>query len=117
MNGTIKQVLNDKIIKSGMTISGSLILLETVLVIFFYFSLPPLLPIFNQLPWGEERLGTKITFFIPPSITLFFFVLNFFMITRIHEKTPLLSRILSITTLLVSILSIIFIVRTLQLII
>jgi hypothetical protein len=117
MNGIIKQVLNDKIIKSGMTISGSIILLETVLVIFFYFSLPPLMPIFNQLPWGEARLGSKLTFFIPLLITLFFFALNFFMITKIHEQTPLLSRILSITTLLVSILSIIFTIRTLQLII
>jgi hypothetical protein len=116
MNGLFKLAINDKIVKYGMIISGSVILLEIIMIAIFYLSLPPLIPIFNQLPWGTQRLGSTIAFFIPTSLTLFFFVANFFIITLLHEKTPLLSRILSITTLLISILSLIFVARTLQLV-
>jgi hypothetical protein len=35
----------------------------------------------------------------------------------LYEKMPLVSRIISITTLLITVLSIIFIIRTLQLVI
>lgn len=117
MNGIFKLVLNDKIIKSGMIAAGSVLLVAILAIMIFYVSLPPLIPIFNQLPWGPPRLGSTIAFFIPTALALFFFVGNFFLITQLHEKTPLLSRILSITTLLISILSIIFVMRTMQLII
>ena len=117
MNAVFKLVLRDKIIKSGMISSTFIVLVELISIAVFYFSLPPLLPIFNQLPWGPQRLGGTITLFIPAIMAVVFIITNFIMITKLYEKTPLLSRILSITTLLITILSLIFILRTLQLVI
>lgn len=117
MNGAFKLILTDKIARWGLMLSGSILLLEIIYIGIVYFSLPPLVPIFNQLPWGEDRLGTRIEIFLPFSVSLFYFILNFYFIARIHQRLPLLSRMLSITTFLIAILSFFFIVRTLQLII
>lgn len=117
MNGAYKLVLTDKIIKTGMFASAIIIAVELIYIGFLFLSLPPLLPVFNQLPWGPERLGPKISIFIPTGLTFAFLVLNFFAIARLHEQSPLLSRIISITTLLISVLSLIFVFRTLQLIV
>lgn len=117
MNGAFKLVLSDKIARWGLILSSSIFGIELIYIGFFYFSLPPLLPIFNQLPWGEQRLGSRIEIFLPVVLTLIFFIFNFFLISRLHSKLPLLSRMLSITTFLIAILSLFFIIRTLQLVI
>lgn len=69
------------------------------------------------MPWGEERLGIKIEIFLPFLITLLFFSLNFFISLRLYEKMPLVSRIVNITSVLLCVLSFIFVIRTIQLII
>lgn len=110
-------VLKDKITRWGLILSGIFLLLEIVSVAIFYFSLPPLVPLFNQMPWGVERLGSKNTILIPFVLGLIFLISNFFLLSRLYEKLPLLSRMVSITTLLVTLLSFYFTIRTLQLII
>ena len=107
----------DKIAKWTISLSAIIILIELAFVGLLYNRLPPLMPIFNQLPWGEQRLGSKIEIFIPIGIILLYFTINFLLTAKFHEKLPLLSRMLSITTFLISILSLFFIFRTLQLII
>lgn len=117
MNGVFKLALSDKIAKWGLILSGVFLCFEIISVGIFYFSLPPFIPLFNQLPWGEARLGLKPAIFLPIILTVLFMIFNFIMIGRLYEKTPLLSRILSITTLLSTLLSLIFIVRTVYLLI
>lgn len=117
MNGLFKLVKGDKIIKWGISITIILIVFEVVYISLFYFSLPPIIPLFNQMPWGENRLGAKPAIFLPLLITISFLLLNFFLITRLYEKIPLASRILSITTLLITLLSFIFIFQTLRIIV
>lgn len=116
MKKLFRYVRADKIIRLAISIALLLILFEIGFILFSFFSLPPYLPLFNQMTWGESRLGTQLEIFLPVMITLLFFGLNFFLLNRLYEKMPLVSRMLGITTLLVTILSFIFIVRTLQLI-
>ena len=106
----------DKIIRWGMTFSLIFFVFGLGLLVLFYLKLPPLVPLFNQLPWGDERLGAKFEFFIPIIITAFFFLFNYLLSRKLYISMPLVSRILGITTLLASLLSFIFVVRTLQLI-
>ena len=116
MNGAFRLVMSDKIARWGLMLSGALLTLEILYAGIVFFSLPPFVPIFNQLPWGDARLGSKIEIFLPFSVSFLFFMLNFYLISRIHSKLPLLSRMLSITTFLIATLSFFFIIRTLQLI-
>jgi hypothetical protein len=116
MNGTFRLIKADKIVRYGTILSFILLILHLLYLGIFYFSLPPVIPLFNQLPWGEGRLGTKLEVLIPFGITTIFFVFNYVLLARLYIAMPLVSRMISITTLLVSLLSFIFIVRTLQLI-
>jgi len=116
MRGLFSHIKGDKIIRWGLGTAAILIVLEGAYVGLFYFSLPPYLPLFNQMPWGESRLGIKAEIFLPILLAISFLILNSFLLTRLYEKMPLLSRILSITTLLNTLLSFVFIVRTLQLV-
>src|SRR6266404_4792350 len=116
MNEVSSLVKADKIIRWGMTFSFALLILQAVLLAFFFLQLPPVLPLFNQLPWGDARLGAKYEVLLPLVITALFFLFNYFLLRKLYITMPLVSRIISITTLLSALLSFIFIVRTLQLI-
>lgn len=117
MRSLIKRIKADRIIKLSTYFSFGFLLLHLIYTSVSYNFLPPFLPLFNQMPWGEERLGVKIEIFFPFLISLSFFSLNFFLSVWLYEKLPLVSRMLSITNLLVCVLSFIFIIRTIQLII
>jgi hypothetical protein len=117
MNELFKYIKADKIIKWGMILASLILILETAYILIVYTSLPPFLPLFNQMPWGENRLGEKIEIFLPIVITVAFFGVNVLLLARLYTRMPLASRVLSITTLLITILSCIFVVRTLLLIV
>jgi hypothetical protein len=116
MKDLFKYIKTDKIVKWTMQISALLLVGQIVYTAVSYFSLPPLVPLFNQLPWGEERLGERFEIFLPSGITLLFLIGNYLFVNRLYERMPLISRILSITTLLLSILSFIFTFQTLSII-
>lgn len=117
MNGIFNLVKSDKIIRWGMTLAFSLLVLHALAIVLFYQTLPPVVPLFNQLPWGENRLGLTFEIMLPLAITALFFIFNYFLLAKLYRTMPLVSRIIGITTFLVAVLSFIFILRTLQLII
>ena len=117
MKEAFNLVKSDKIIRWSMTLSFALLIVHAGYLAFFYFSLPPVVPLFNQLTWGAARLGAKFEIMLPFMITAIFFIFNYFLLAKLYKTMPLVSRILSITTLLASVLTLIFIIRTIQLII
>ena len=117
MKGLFKKINADKIIRLATYISVAFLILHLLYIIIAFSYLPPFLPLFNQMPWGEERLGIKIEIFLPFIIGLSFFFLNLLLALRLYEKMPLVSRILSITSMLINILAIIFVIRTIELIV
>lgn len=111
------EITNDKITSRGFSISLILSLL-TILFIFIYFkSLPPLIPVFNQLPWGNQRLTPSIGIFIPIIVFILIFIFNIIFATIIYSKNPLIARFIAATTLLLSIINFLYIIRTVFLII
>lgn len=116
MKNLFKYIKIDKIIKWSFQICAILLSGQIIYTAFSYFSLPPLVPLFNQLPWGKDRLGPTYEIFIPSILTLIFLISNLLLINNLYEKMPLLSRILSITTLIIGILSFIFTLQTLSII-
>ncbi len=117
MNEFIKPIVNDKIIRWTVIISGIFLILSIALIIIFFSTLPPLMPLFNQLPWGERRLAPTWMFFLPVLTSLFIIFMNIIMTRYIYEKMPLIARMLHTTGFLVSLFTIIFVFRTIRLII
>lgn len=116
MKKQISQIFTDKIIRLASILTLILLIVLTGLVIFYFFKLPPFIPLFNQLPWGLERLSDKIGIFLPLVLSFCFFVFNIILAAFTYEKMPLVARILSITSLLIALLTFIFIARTIQLV-
>ena len=116
MNGLFKQFFKDKIIRLSQIITFLMFVVLCGATIFYYMKLPPFIPLYNQLPWGMERLSDRIGIFLPLSLAFAFFVLNTIVAALIHGKMPLIARILSITSFLIVLLTFIFTARTIQLI-
>jgi hypothetical protein len=116
MSGLINTIFSDKITKLSTYASIGLLILSLFYIIFFYRNLPPLLPLYNQMPWGEDRLGSTIEIFIPPLLMLVAILGNTFFAAFLYERMPLVARALSVTAFLISLLTIIFVFRTIQLV-
>lgn len=116
MNAHFKHLIADKIIFLACigTVLLLLVTLTISLVLFYY--LPPFLPLFNQMPWGVARLGTKDQIFIPLCIGFLILLINAFLASTIYEKIPLISRILCMTSFLLSFFIFLFTIRAIQIV-
>ena|SRR3990172_7817997 len=116
MKNFINNIKADRWTFRGFIISFLLTVLTVIYILLNYKNLPPLLPIFNQLPWGAQRLTETPGIFIPIVVFTFIFVFNIIFASLVYEKNPLIARILSATTLLVAIMNFLFIIRTILII-
>lgn len=94
----------EKVIKTTNQISLGLLLFTLLLLAIFWRKLPPEIPLFYSLPWGEEQLG-------PPSLLLAFIfsgfslgIINFILGLIFFEKYPLAAKILAYITTSVGLL-------------
>ncbi len=116
MNILRKKAALDKIIMASFLASLLLDVASLVFIIAIYSRLPIYLPLFNQMPWGALRLGTKEQIFIPLYLGTGIFIFNVFIAFSIYEKMPLISRIISVTTLLALSFVLLFIIKIIQLV-
>ncbi len=116
MGKFFKLIIEDKITKWGILLSFLFIFLGLLITVIFFTQLPPFLPIYNKLPWGYARVGTKIEIFLPFLICIAITGTNSVISAKIYEKIPLLSRILCASALGASILYLIFIIQLIYLI-
>lgn len=117
MKKYFKYLREDKLLQRLFILSFVLIALTVIFILINYSKLPPLLPVFNQLPWGEERLGSTIGIFIPSVAVFLILIINIFLSVFSYSRFPLIARMLAITSFLSSILTLLFVIRTIQLII
>ena len=116
MNGFFKDFKGDKVISGGFVVTFITIFLTFIYILINLQSFPPYIPLFNQLPWGDQRLGTTFTIFIPLGIAILIAILNIVICSFIYKKSQIVSRLLTVASALVAFLSFLFIIRTIQLI-
>ncbi len=116
MKKFFKYLREDKLLFRLFILAFLLISFTFIYAIINYSKLPPLLPVFNQLPWGQERLSITLGIFIPPFLVLIIFIFNIFASAFIYPRSPLLSRMFAVTSFLISLLTFLFIFRTVVLI-
>jgi len=78
MKELISILKRDKIVFRLLNLSLVFIAITVLYILFEYRNLPPLIPLFNQLPWGERRLSETPGIFIPEVIVVVIFVFNIF---------------------------------------
>lgn len=114
MKELFRGIKSDKILFRSSVFSLVIILLSLLNLVLYYKSLPPFIPLFNQMPWGEERIIQTVWIFIIPSIALAFLVINMVFANFIYKRIPLMARLFSITSFLISLLALLFIIRTIH---
>ena len=115
MNQFFSYFKTDKVLVSGYSLSCIFLIATTVSIIIAFAHLPPFIPLFNQMQWGEMRLGSKEQISIPLLTAFSIYILNFFFSIALYKQMPLVSRILCITSLLVCLFTLLFVIRTIQL--
>lgn len=116
MKDLFERVNFDKTTRLGFATAFVITFITLAFIFFSYNSLPPFIPVFNQLPWGEQRLGAKPTVFLPLMVSFLIFACNLVLSILVYKKIPLISRILAISSLTSSILVFFLIIRTVHLI-
>ncbi len=117
MKEFISSVKRDKITFNIFIASLGICVLTIGLILLNYLNLPPYVPVFNQLPWGNDRLVETPGIFIPVVFFLITFLFNFGFASFLYTKNnPLLARIVAAVTLTVSIMNLLFIIKVLLLI-
>lgn len=112
-----KYLQSDKILFYGSILSLVFLVVSIIIIAFVYSRIPPFIPLYNQLPWGEARLATKNEFFILPAMMGGILFANVIAALSLYQKTPLLSRLFAATSLLTGIFGLLFVGRTVSLII
>jgi hypothetical protein len=113
MKDFINNIKADKLTFRGFIISFFVVFLTFLLILAVYKNLPPLIPIFNQLPWGEQRLTQTPGIFIPIAAFLCILIFNLIFTSIIYTKSPLIARIVAAVTLMLAIMNFVFIAKTL----
>lgn len=116
MKESFRRIRNDRILVRFFGGSFFILIITLAYIVFVYRNLPPVLPVFNQLPWGDQRLGPTAAIFIPDLLVFLIFIINLVIAGAIYPKTPLLSRMLAVTSFVVSFLTFLFIIRTVQIV-
>jgi hypothetical protein len=97
-------LFEDKIVKLGIRLSLSLLFLTFILVIVFWFKLPPKIPLFYSRPWGKDQLAAKLWFLILIFLSFFMVVLNLRLASIFLKKEVLLAKILVWITVILTLL-------------
>lgn len=109
-------IRKDRLILRLFILSFALVGLTLIYILISFNKLPPLVPLFNQLPWGEKRLSDSIGIFIPLITVTIILIFNIILSSLCYSRYPLISRMLAVTAFLTSFLNLLFIARTIQLI-
>lgn len=83
-------------------------------LLIFYDKLPPTLPLFYSLSWGETQLVSKEQFFILPGTVLAITLANTLFSSQLHSAQFLLKRMLMLNLVLVDLIALITAIKILS---
>jgi hypothetical protein len=93
------------------------IIAQTSYIWYRYNSLPPEVPLYYSRPWGVEQLAASATVFLLPLMSFIVMIINTLFAVFLLRSNSLLSRLLVITSLLFSILTLTAVFRSINLVI
>lgn len=86
-------ILTDQFVRISLFLSFLFITPLIAIIIFSYTNLPPLIPFYNSMPWGEERLAYSNITILLPLILLGVFMGNVLQALFAYSKYVLVARI------------------------
>lgn len=93
--------LNDKTSFWSFLVSIIFVLLQVLLIAFYWRRLPPEIPLFYSKPWGSAMLSHLLFIWIIPALSFFFIFVNFCIVIFFLQENKFLNRVLCVTSLLI----------------
>lgn len=84
----------DHFVRISLLLSIIFIIPLIVLIIATYPNLPPLIPFYNSMPWGESRLAISKIVILLPLLLLIILTVNIFQSLFVYKKYTLIARII-----------------------
>lgn len=112
MRENFKYIFLDKSIKYSVLLSIILTVAQALALIGVYQFFPPVIPLFNSLPWGEDRLAPREYIFLVPLFIMAMLIVNIYL-AILANKRILLSRMVSLNVLLSALLSVVALIQIL----
>jgi len=107
-----QEKINSKILRWNVIF----IIIQIAFLFWKFNSLPPQVPLYYSLPWGESQLTQTSLLFIFPIISLILLLINHLFSISLVKTSLLLSRILLAISLIFSFLSLVAILHIVYLI-
>lgn len=116
MRLALREVWDDKITGNCLNLTLIAIIASFFVLLFSWFNLPPEVPLFYSLPWGEEQLVSPLLLWSLPASSLIITLVNL-TCASYFSSDKLLTRVLMVTTSLYSLLAAMILFRIINLII
>lgn len=100
MRGKFKIILKDQFTRISFIFSTLFLIIVLGIIFVSYNNLPPLIPFFNSMPWGEDRLLASGFVIFLPAILVIVYLGNIFQAVISYSRYVLIARILMINTFL-----------------
>jgi len=81
------------------------ILIQIALILYRFNEMPTLVPFYYSLPWGEARLASFTNLFLLPTFSICITIVNHMLAIVFQKSIPLLSRLLTVFSLVFSFLA------------
>lgn len=88
----------------------------SMVIAWFWRSLPAQVPLWYSRPWGDERLASPWFLFLPLVSSIIVYVVNLTAVVRFAGSHPMFARVLLLTSMLISLLSGIMVIRIVTLV-
>lgn len=82
------------------SVIATALILGTYFVLYNY--LPPRLPLFYSISWGENQLVTKQQFLILPAVLVLITLVNIFISSHLHPLQIVLKKIISFQSIFIA---------------
>lgn len=99
-----------------LRLSAILLIVQIVLIVWFFNQLPPEIPLFFSKPWGQLWLTSSSSIFVLPLFSLVVLLLNYFLAIFYHQRKPLLSQLLVIFASIISLFSTVSVLEIINLV-
>ena len=96
MKEFFNDIRDDRITRSSFIASLAIIVLSVIYILFYYTNLHPYIPLYNQLPWGEQRLAQTSGILIPSLLAFIIFGISVILLPRPSSEGVQLERTQSI---------------------
>lgn len=104
IQATAETLVPDRFGRMSYLIGLGIVAGMVAVVVVLISRLPPVVPLFFTLPWGEARLAARVMLYLLPALALGIIIINMSLGRMAARLSPLLLRVLAVCALVVTIM-------------